>query len=261
MASANPCVINHEKAMNRILISFLVALTLATAGCSRAEPTKPQTPGMGTIHGVRMVIPTEYQFFGVEYEGDDIWARPPKRHPPGPDVPIRSFAIMLHLPDFAPLNDKNRGSWVGLKGQEAKRDEWTQVDIQPIDGIGSDPARWFSGLIERQKIGQISWRPKHDWYFQKNPDMVYGLINEKKIGPDYSKISVDNIEIFYDPLRSTTYIVCGAGAGGPKFCHQTFIIPELGVLIAANYATSNLKYWRDIQENIRRIVISFKHDQ
>ncbi|WP_368623868.1 hypothetical protein [Paraburkholderia sp. BR13444] len=247
--------------MRKTLITFLVAFSLGTAGCSRVEPAKPPMPGMGTIHGVRMVIPAEYKFFGVEYEGDDIWARPPKRHAPGPDVPIRSFSIMLHLPDFAPLNDSNRDSWIGRKGRDARRNEWTQVDIQPIDGIGSDPGRWFSDLIDRQKIGQISWRPKHDWYFQKSPNAMYGLINEKKIGPDYSKTSVDNIEIFYDPLRSTTYIVCGAGAGGPKFCHQTFTIPELGILLDANYAKDNLKYWREIQKNTRRIVISFKQNK
>ena len=217
---------------------------------------------MGTIHGVRMVIPAEYKFFGVEYEGDDIWSSPPRRHTPGPDVPIRSFGILLHLPDFAPLNDANRDSWAGRKGHDAKVNEWTQVDVKPIDGVWKDTARWFSEFfITRRMEGKVEWRRNHDWYFEKQPKSVYGLVNEKLIGPDYSEISVWNEEIFYDPLRSTTYIVCGAGAGGTKFCHQTFIIPELGVLIDANYAKNNLKNWRDIQENVRRIVISFKQNQ
>ena len=47
--------------------------------------------------------------------------------------------------------------------------------------------------------------------FERQPGLVNGLVYEKKIGPDYSKISADNVDIFYDVNRSTTYIVCGTG--------------------------------------------------
>ncbi len=244
--------------MKRILLPLLAALCLATTACSKTDPKTASAPGMGTIHGIRMVIPAEYKFFGVEYEGDEIWARPPKRHQPGPDVPIRSFSILLHLPDFAPLNDGNRDSWIGLKGPDARRNEWTDVGIQPIDDIPKNSAEWFSSLITRQMKGKIEWRVAHDWYFEKQPDLVDGLVMEKLIGPDYSKISVDNIDIFFDPLRSKSYIVCGTGAGGPKYCNQTFFIPDLGVIVDATYARNNLKEWRNIQKNIEQIVLSFK---
>ncbi|WP_429295216.1 hypothetical protein [Paraburkholderia atlantica] len=247
--------------MSKTLITFLVAFSLGTAGCSRVEPAKPPMPGMGTIHGVRMVIPAEYKFFGVEYEGDDIWARPPKRHAPGPDVPIRSFSIMLHLPDFAPLNDSNRDSWIGRKGHDAKRNEWTQVGIHPIEGVWKDTGRWFSDFyITGHMEGKIEQQFERDSHFNKEPTLVHGLVNEKIVGPDYSIVSIRHVEIFYDPNRSTTFIVCGTGAGGPNYCHQTFLVPELGVLVDAVYAKSNLKYWGDIQKNLTRIVISFKQN-
>jgi hypothetical protein len=231
------------------------------AACSKGNGRQPDPPGMGAIHGVRMVIPAEYKFFGVEYEGDDIWAHPPKRHSPGPDVPIRSFSILLHLPDYAPLNEANDASWAGLKGHDAKVNEWTQIDIKPIDGVWKDTAKWFSDfLIARQMEGKLEQQVEHDSYFKRESMLTHGLVNEKIVGPDYSKISIRHVEVFYDPHRSSTYIVCGTGAGGTKFCNQTFLIPELGVLVNANYAKSNLINWEDIQKNVCRIILSFKQN-
>jgi hypothetical protein len=246
--------------MKKLLLYFCFVLLLLSAGCSKSEPAKPPAPGIGRLQGVRMEIPDEYQFFSVEYEVDEIWTNPPKRHAPGPDVPIRSFSLLLHLPDFAPQNKENEASWLGWKGQDARNNEWIQVGVTPLDGIGKDPARWFSGYIDRLMDGQVEWTwGKANWYFEREGKLVHGLVNEKKIGPDYSKISTsDNTETFYDPQRATTYIVCGTGAGGTKFCRHRFVIPDINALVTASYAKNNLASWRDIQDNVCRIVLSFR---
>ncbi|MGF6734341.1 hypothetical protein OKW50_006513 [Paraburkholderia youngii] len=135
------------------------------------------------------------------------------------------------------------------------------MDIHPIEGVWKDTQRWFSDFyITRQMEGKIEQQFESDSHFKKEPMLVHGLVNEKIVGPDYSMVSIRHVEFFYDPNRSATSIVCGTGAGGPNYCHQTFLIPELGVLVDARYAKSNLKFWESIQKNIRRIVISFKQN-
>lgn len=233
---------------------------LTVCGCRKQDaPQKQAVPGIGRLGGVRISIPAEYQFFPVEYMGDDIWARPPKHHARGEDVPIRSFSILLHLPDFAPRTGANEDSWSGKYGETAKDNDWIQVGVEPTVGIGDDPAQWFSWFIRQRMDAQVEWiAGKANWYFQKEAGLVFGLVNEKKVGPDYSKISVDNKEVLYDKNRTTTYIVCGAGAGGAKFCKQEFLIFEIGALASVHYAKENLKSWTTIQKNVRRIVLSFR---
>jgi hypothetical protein len=246
--------------MNRagLILRFLICLF--ASACSRGDGGSQPAPGIGSIYGTRIVIPAQYKFFPVEYEGDDIWARPPTRHVPGPDVPIRSFSLLLHLPDFAPLNRENRASWLGLKGEDARSNEWINAGIQPLRNIDkAHPDRWFSDFfITRQMQGELGWRVQQGWYFHRQSDTIYGLVNEKKIGPDYSKISGENTEVFYDPDRATTYIVCGTGAGFTKFCDQHFTIPELSVLVDVFYAKQNLASWKTIQDNVRHLVLSFR---
>jgi hypothetical protein len=233
------------------LLSFVLSL------CWHAGKQPPSQPGIGSIHGMRLEIPAEYVFFPVEYDGDEIWTQPQKRHEPGPDVPIRSFSLLLHYPNFAPLSDQNRDSWNGRKGPNARANEWIDVGVRPIDGIGNDAPLWFSKFIKDRMDTQVSGRPENDWYFKRQPGLVYGLVSEKKIGPDYSKISMENADIFYDEDRSRTYIKCGAGAGGEKFCKQEFIINKLDVLVTAHYSRDNIKDWRVIQNQVSAIVLSF----
>lgn len=239
-----------------LLTAFVLTVTLAYYSKDKAR----NQPGIGAIHGVRIKIPAEYKFFPIEYEGDEIWARPPKRHAPGPDVPISSFSLLLHLPDFGPLNSTNRASWAGLKGREAKRNEWVVAGGEPIEGAGRDSSRWFSGFIGRMMGPESDWRRKQGWHFERQPELVNGLVYEKKIGPDYSKISTDNVDIFYDVNRSTTYIVCGAGAtapGGAHTCKQWFLIGKLGLLVSASYTRANLDKWMEIQRSVIGLIDSF----
>jgi hypothetical protein len=239
-----------------LLATFSLTVTLAYYSTEKAR----NQPGIGAIHGVRIRIPAEYKFFPVEYEGDEIWARPPRRHAPGPDVPISSFSLLLHLPDFGPLTSANRASWAGLNGRDARRNEWIVTGGEPIEGVERDSSRWFSGFIGRRMDGQIDWRRKQGWHFERQPELVNGLVYEKKIGPDYSKISTDNVDIFYDVDRSTTYIVCGAGTiapGGANTCKQWFLIGKLGLLASASYTRANLDKWMEIQRNVIGLVESF----
>jgi hypothetical protein len=240
-----------------VLFIILVSLFLTLSVCSQGKKPNSSRPGIGSINGTRFVIPAEYKFFPVEYEGDDIWAQPPKRHAPGPDVPIRGISLLLHYPDIVPLNKENRSSWDGRKGAAAKDNEWIVAGIEPTREIGKNSALWFSRFIDGRMDAQISWRSKRDWYFEKQPDLVFGLVNEKKIGPDYSKISVDNVEVFYDEDRSKTYIKCGAGAGGTKFCNQEFFIEKYGLLVDAFYAKENLRSWNMVQIELTRLILSF----
>ncbi|SIO54679.1 hypothetical protein SAMN05444172_3148 [Burkholderia sp. GAS332] len=241
-----------------ILLLTAFVMTVALARCSKEKALNQ--PGIGSIHGVRIMIPAEYKFFPVEYQGDEIWANPPRRHAPGPDVPISSFSLLLHFPDFRPLKSENRASWVGLNGREAKYNEWIVIGAERITGIGRDSSKWFSGFIGRRMDAEIDWRRKKGWHFERQAELVNDLVYEKKIGPDYSKISGDNVDIFYDANRSTTYIVCGAGAGGAKSCDQWFVIENLGLLVRAYYARKNLDKWMEIQRHVVELIDSFSSE-
>jgi hypothetical protein len=244
----------------KMFLLLVVALALTSIWEQFSREKARKQPGIGAIHGIRIMIPAEYKFFPVEYEGDEIWAQPPQRHAPGPDVPISSFSLLLHLPEFGPLNEANRASWMGRKGDDARRKEWIVAGGEPIEGVGQDSSKWFSGFIERRMHGEVDWRRKQGWHFERQSDLVNGLVFEKKIGPNYSKISTNNVDIFYDVNRSSTYIVCGTGAivaGGANTCEQWFLVGRLDVLVSVSYTRANLDKWMEIQDNVIKLIDSF----
>jgi hypothetical protein len=236
-----------------ILLLTAFVMTVALARCSNEKALNQ--PGIGSINGIRIVIPAEYKLFPVEYEGDEIWENPPQRHRPGPDVPIRSFSILLHFPDYAPLNSENRISWVGRSSENDN--SWIDVGVDPLEKSPDSSPDWFSGYIERMMKSEINGSHEPVWFFERSSALSHGLIHERKMGPDYTKMSIDNVDVFYDVNRSETYVVCGAGAGGPKFCHQRFVMPELGGLVDVHYARENLPKWKEIQDNVKRLIGSF----
>jgi hypothetical protein len=158
-----------------------------------------------------------------------------------------------------PLSHQNRESWYGRKGKNARANEWIIVGVEPITNIDTDTRAWFSRFIHNSMDAQLSGRFRRSWYFERQTNPVYGLINEKKIGPDYSTISSDNEEVFYDRDRSKVYIKCSVNPNIIKTCEQEFIIPKLEILAKIHYGKDNLKDWNLIQDEITRIVLSFEN--
>ncbi|WP_174769683.1 calcium-binding protein [Paraburkholderia bonniea] len=234
--------------MKKILIGIGLAAVIFWAGCLREGNKKPAEPGIGSMNGVRLVIPADYQFFMIQYEGDRIWANPPVRHPPGPDVPIVEFTLLLHYPDFSPLNRSNQASWLGIKGSKAKNDEWIVVGVEPDVQTEKDPSVWFPKMIGRFLDGENT---------EVQPELFFGLVSEKGKKIIDSEERSGEKEYFYDPGKTIAYIECNKYAVAS--CKHWFAISEIKAIVKIRYSKNNLKDWRKIQEKITGMIASFEN--
>ncbi|WP_153099397.1 hypothetical protein [Paraburkholderia hayleyella] len=237
--------------------NFLMAIGLATvfifAGCKDKIDNHTAQPGIGSINGIQVIIPAEYKFFPVQYKGDEIWSNPPVRHAPGPDVPIESFSLLLHYPDFAPLNRSNQASWLGRSGEKTQRLEWITVGINPWQNSKNQtPAAWFKKYIDLSiNIEETRFQP----------GLFFGLQHEKSFKPVNPNSKLGRKEIFYDHDKKSTYIECGDGSNPPEICDHTFIVPEIEAIVDVRYAKENLEHWENIQQKISELIVSFRREK
>ena len=99
--------------------------------------------------------------------------------------------------------------------------------------------------------------------FIRQDTRVFGLVH--RVSPQQAdnedKVGVD--ELFYDDKDWTTFITCKTYhpriAPFDTFAHYThyFVIPTLKVVAEATYVRADLSRWREIEDNVRKIVDSF----
>jgi hypothetical protein len=230
-----------------------------------------ECPAVGNIGGIRLAIPPAYLFGPVAYKGDDVWKPAPgnRKHAPSFANEIENFAILVRLRDFRPIETtrdrqdyqqvesniapavlptQNRWILVGIKSSAASISPDCRRGVRCyFDGIRKDAAGWGPFVLQRERVYEL------DHYLSLHT-------------PTLGKPGGGFDEFFYAPSGENTLITCSNKPMTPApharlaFCDHDFVISELGVLVTVHYddpAKEELPRWRDVEQNIRRIVTSF----
>jgi hypothetical protein len=231
-----------------------------------------ECPAVGNVGGVKLAIPQAYLFGPVVYAGDDIWSTAPRKsrkQRPAFANEMENFAILVRLSNFRPIETRrDREDFQKLESKTAlayppPQDRWIVVGLKSSSAYVSPDCRsgmrcYFEGILK----DQAGWGP-----FVRQRDKAYGLDHYLSLQRPTLKLPGGGFdEFFYEPSGENSLITCSnkpmtASPHAPlEFCDHDFVIPELGVGVTVHYlhpAKEELPRWRDVEQNIRRIVKSF----
>lgn len=224
-------------------------------------------PRIGNINGTKLSIPAQYLFFPVEYVGESVW-EPRKDKPQRTfDSGIGNFAIYVQWPTLAPRNPKNEQSFQASVRSGMAHD-WIRVGV-----VAQPKSRFPNGYANHVKYDLENKIKNHNppgnpRYEMKGLDPKLGLNWAIPVGTGTDKATMWNMVMYWngDPEKSvTTYIACDNGSfPNPNVvaeCRQEFLLPELKVDIAASYKINLLPHWRAIEDEVRKLILSFQASQ
>lgn len=247
----------HKKTVLSIVF-FAVLVVACIRPSSTSKRIDPNTPTLGNLNGVPMAIPLKYQFFPVEYEGDDIWNSEWQKKNRGrahtPDMKIRSFSLLLHLPDYEPFSTKNAGSWRHQSNDIGFNQDWIVVDVKrESDSTQVGQKGWFKKFVERSKKVYSNYPPEH-WHYEVADENEHGLTHDILVGRTTPSTFYDqssNREFYYDAKDWQTKIECGRMIVEPfavVSCKQIYVISELNSMVEVTYNPKHISEWRVIQK-------------
>ncbi|CAB3799661.1 hypothetical protein [Paraburkholderia fynbosensis] len=254
-----------KTAFSIVLASLLVVACIHVSGTNRK--IDPNSPTFGKLNGMPMAVPVKYQFFPIEYEGDDIWnaewLRKNRNRVPTPDMKIRTFSLLLHLPDYAPFNSENGDSWHHQKNRYGFNQDWITVGIMWNNNRGKIHEKgWFKHYIDDVRESNVKFSSAASHY--EIAQNIYGLHHEVMVGASsndrqfswqsmhkdfYADIQDQSAKIECEQMVVPPYV--------PTTCEQTFIIPELDSFVDIKYNPQHLKDWRQIQKQVTSMVKTF----
>jgi hypothetical protein len=258
-----------KTAFATVLVSLAVVACIRPSSNSHRIP--PDTPTLGNLNGISMTIPYKYQFFPIEYEGDDIWdaewEKKNRNRIAKPDMKIRAFSLLLHLPDYAPLSNENGYSWRHNKTPYEFNPDWITVGVTWNNNRAKLMEKdWFRRYVERSKEANLMPQLAN-WHYEIADENIYGLIHERLVGPtptDFLFSSQSTHKDFYsDAQHRTSKIECQRMHVKPfavTTCEQTYVIPELDSFITIEYNQQHLTEWRQLQDKVSLIIEEFENN-
>ncbi|OHC62527.1 MAG: hypothetical protein A2045_11465 [Rhodocyclales bacterium GWA2_65_20] len=249
------------------------------------EQTTP--PKLGAVHGVRLAIPANYLFFPVEYEGEDSWA--PKKTKPvrTSESEISSFSVYVQWPSLLPRQDRNEESYQdSFKTRGLRPHEWLMISVEPhnlkpptspggINYMLEDRPDNYLGRRTRSSFDLLvpinPLRPKDispQVQFEYRAQPVFDLQSAIPVGPGTEWAQHWNKAIYWQGIPGavvTTYIQCtrGKNVSGNELagdCKHSFELKEFKANVQVNYTANLLPQWRSIEEQARRLMLSFRGD-
>lgn len=251
----------------KIPIKSMSACLLVVA-CSLAyskDANAPQAPALGNLKGVPVSIPAEYQFFAVNYVGENVWAGIKNKEPATLDTPIESFGIRVRLPDLVPVSSLELlAEWKKITNTSPFY-PWINPSVRSLI-YDKPPGEWGKAWIGRVIDHGISSANKgNGWHYERAKEKKMGLVVMNLIGPDPSKYVYENKTLMYDEETWNTVVFCPAGPrpvpGGKATCEHRFHIHEMNASVTFNFYPEHLEGWRTNQEKITALLRVFVVDE
>lgn len=232
------------------------------------------------MNDFELAIPQAFEQYPPEYSGESVWK--PLEHTSERTYlsSFNNFDLAVKWPSM-----ENRDQNNNLSSYNARKDINGEKDWISIEVV-SRLANWPNEK-KIQYIKQNKDIKSHDYayflskyldgtYFhlspgnemqQKGIDINTGLHLAKIEGPDADKPVLGNNFIYWNVNSYglvTALIECPAGKLQPKFeqskvCLQRYDLPELHAEVRVYYHMQLLPNWRQIQEQSRTLILSFKH--
>jgi len=219
---------------------------------------------VGLLNGVKVRIPAEYQFFGVQYEGENAFDKTTWRKTPATmDTPITSFSMLLRASNFEPRHTpQDHKDWVADGYYIGPETRWFSVGVYPDHKPDDTPqqrvSEWRTSFIESWKV-QPS---KHD--AKTSTQMHYGLqLDEPVLRQGSPKPYSPEIIIYTTKPSSPLQALIHCQPPGEKDinplwrCEQNFDVKGARAGVRVRYKIDQLPRWQEIQTKVSTIVNSF----
>ncbi len=271
---------NNFKIIVRIGGWLLISICLSACDSNHAEPqsTVPSIvmaqPGargyaVGSLNGVKVRIPAEYQFFGVQYEGENAFDKTTWRKMPATmDTPITEFSILLRASNFEPRrNPQDHKDWVAEGSNFENKTDWLNIGVQHHSAANITPRtfvdKWHSSTVEQlhtRGAGGLIYDLK------TQPDSLYGLqvnIPIERPNQPQPKFKWHEDHLYLTPKESKEQAVVSCTPPEehhPKkiwFCEQRFLLARIASTVTVRYRIDQLPRWQEIQTKVSVIVNSF----
>jgi hypothetical protein len=212
-------------------------------------------PSIGNIGGIDVSIPQNYLLSGVVYVGQDAWTYSAKQEAPSYKRTIDNIDFLLRLSNLEPIRSQaDWNDWIkALNGKPFLYETWltgsvfNRAGMYPSDGTYKTiiPRYWESSV----PFGKFNIHAPNEY------GLAHYLVKKQQAWAPG--------ELYFDPETWTNLITCDTEKGTPplgvttSLCSDTFLIPELRVVVDAHFAKDKLYRWREIQSRITEIVDSF----
>lgn len=219
-----------------------------------AYPLSGAPPSIGNIGGVDLSIPQNYLLSSVVYAGEDSWTFSAKKQTPSYKRAIDNFGILLRLSNLEPI--KSQADWQDwLKSLNTTKpflyETWLTAGIS---GRYYPPDGTYKKIIPFWLSSSACFGP-----FNIKAPSEFGLTHYliKKKMPE----SPD--EIYFDSGTWKNLITCETTTskirqiGTFSSCTDRFLLPEIHVVVDADFSKDDLYRWREIQSRIKEIIDSF----
>jgi hypothetical protein len=211
-------------------------------------------PSIGNIGGIDVSIPQNYLLSRVVYAGQDAWTYSSKHEAASYKRAIDNIGILLRLSNLEPI--KSQADWQDwLKSLNTTKpflyDTWLTAGIS---GRYYPPDGTYKKIIPFWLSNSAGFGP-----FNIKAPSEFGLTHyliKKKMpeAPD---------EIYYDIGTWKNLITCETTTskirqiGTFSSCTDRFLLPEIHVVVDADFSKDDLYRWREIQSRIKEIIDSF----
>ncbi|MHB1701066.1 MAG: hypothetical protein ACYCSN_13230 [Acidobacteriaceae bacterium] len=259
--------LGSKRGVRRCLLgAILILFAVGTSACrDQVAPARKLVGGasypllaaphsIGNIDGVDLSIPQNYLLSSVVYAGQDAWTYSAKKETPSYKHAIDNFGILLRLSNLEPI--KSQADWQDwLNSLNTTKpflyETWLTAGIS---GRYYPPDGTYKKIIPFWLSSSAGFGP-----FNIKAPSEFGLTHYliKKKMPE----SPD--EIYFDSGTWKNLITCQTTTskireiGTFSSCTDRFLLPEIHVVVDADFSKDDLYRWREIQSRIKEIIDSF----
>lgn len=212
---------------------------------------------VATLGGRDVEIPKAFASF-VEFDGDAGWSGP-KRGSAKRGKNIRSFGFYIKFPEMIGLES----SALRLEKKKSKIDKTSWIFV----GVNSGEHFAGHGYLDRLMDGSVwngsSLLPFE--HYKKLDESEFGLDVYAPDGndpltnvPHRKNMYASDIYIRESSKGVVTYIKCSNRETLAPPCRHNFSLePDMGAAVYVSYRRQLLPQWKEIQESIRKKILSF----
>ncbi|WKB50833.1 hypothetical protein [Eleftheria terrae] len=217
---------------------------------------------VGDLGGIPVKIPAHFAGY-VEYDGDPGWGQRVKGDPAvrTSRSKLRSFGFDVRYPDMA-----------GTSTVELRRDQRSRsIGSTLWIGVGINTGSYYpgDGFLDRILASRLATKKERLEYerYEALTKKEHGLAAYAPSGfdshsgrPYREDPSAKDLFVYRDSSQHVrTYIECSNRPHAAAPCQHIFSLePEAGAQVYIMYRRGLLSEWRQIQESVRRLMMSFK---
>lgn len=259
----------------KIVLSIIGAiLLLGTSETNAIEPVQAFRPSttsgyaIGRMGETALAIPLKDVFLGVQYEGEDAWS---KQEGPRPlrtfKSRIANFSLQLDWPGLATRPRMAMGftpenkNWLAIGVQ--LRNSQARDPKLPFDPINA-PNPWAK-ILQARLNNERGRLPSGVHFEVREGGGDDGLSVAVPLGPEADIFNLWNQAIYWhrsSPLHVDTYIECQNGkfknGRTVRRCILQYSLSELRSDVSITFSADLLASWRQIVEETRRRILSFR---